>query len=190
MGLFVSRRERRMWLSAACLLLLIYSTLNSARQIVDWLRERNMLRLTVALVLLIIAVILVRNLLRRRPGRAEVGVALAFFGAYAVMLVVMGRAEERLHLVQYGLVAAFIYRALMERREHDAGPAISPAVGAIVLTAAFGWLDEGIQALLPSRVYDLRDVAFNAVAGLLAVSAMVTLSWAARRDADRAAGRP
>ena len=51
-------------------------------------------------------------------------------------------------------------------------------------------VDEGIQAILPTRVYDVRDVAFNAVAGLLAVSAMVALSWAQRRDADRGVEAP
>jgi len=30
--------------------------------------------------------------------------------------------------------------------------------------SAFVWLDEGIQWLLPGRVYDLRDVGFNALA--------------------------
>jgi VanZ family protein len=175
-----------MWLSAAALLVLIYSTLGSARLVVDWLRERNMLRLSVVLVLLIVAVLIARSLLRRQPGRTELAVVAFFLVAYVVMLVFMGRAEERLHLVQYGLVAAFVYRALLERREHGAGRGPSPVIGAIVLTAAFGWLDEGIQAVLPSRVYDLRDVAFNAVAGVLAVSAMATLSWAQRRD--RAAG--
>ena len=77
-----------MWASAAVVLVLIYSTLNSARQVVDFLRERNILRLSVALVLLIVAVILVRNLFRRQPGRTELGVALGFLLAYVVMLVI------------------------------------------------------------------------------------------------------
>ena len=34
-----------------------------------------------------------------------------------------------------------------------------------------GWLDEGIQALLPNRVYDLRDVFFNSVAAGLVIGA-------------------
>lgn len=171
-----------MWVGAASMLVLIYSTLSSARVVVDWLRERNMLRLSVALLLLIVGVLILRDLLRRRPGRHALAVMAGFTVIYLVLLVVMGRAEERLHLVEYGLVAAFIYRALMERRVHGAAPRIPPAFGAVLLTAGFGWLDEAIQAVLPSRVYDLRDVAFNAAAGLLTVTATMALAWARRRD--------
>jgi len=41
-------------------------------------------------------------------------------------------------------------------------------------------LDEGIQALLPSRVFDPIDILFNALAGLMAVLASVALAWARR----------
>ena len=67
---------------------------------------------------------------------------------------------------------------------------VSPALVAVLLTAAFGWIDEGIQALLPSRVYDLRDVAFNAIAGLMTVTAMVALTWAEQRDAGPSSATP
>jgi len=177
-----------MWAGAVCTLVLIFSSLSSARAVVDWLRQRNMLRLSVALVLLIAAVLVLRSLLRRRPGRRGLAVIGAFALVFVLLLVFMGRAEERLHLVEYGLVAAFIYRALMERRLHGAMTRASPALVAVLLTAGFGWLDEGVQALLPSRVYDLRDVAFNAVAGLLTVAALATLSWAERRDAESVTG--
>ena len=47
--------------------------------------------------------------------------------------------------------------------------------------SAFGWLDEGIQWLLPGRVYDLRDVGFNALAAAMAVFGRLALAWARRR---------
>ncbi|MCK5438817.1 MAG: hypothetical protein KAI97_02685 [Gemmatimonadetes bacterium] len=49
------------------------------------------------------------------------------------------------------------------------------------MTALLSWLDEGIQALLPSRVYDLRDVGVNALAGLMAIAASLALARARRR---------
>jgi VanZ family protein len=187
MSLFVSPRERKMWFSAVGLLVLIYTTLGQARQVVDWLRERNTLRLAVGLVLVAVVVLLVRDFMRRRPSRRELLIVVLLVAAYASVLLWMDRAEERLHLVQYGLVAAFFYRALGER--HRAGRRLwfSPSVGAVLLTTAAGWLDEGIQHFLPSRVYDLRDVAFNALAGLLAVIAMSTLGWA---EGSREGGDP
>ena len=165
-----------MWLSAAGMLALIYATLAPARVVVEWLRERNTLRLTVALVLLVVVVVLARNLLRRRPSRLEILVAVLFASIYVLVLVWMDRAEERLHLVEYGLVAAFIYRALGERESFGSRLRLSPAIGAVLLTSVFGWVDEAIQFFLPSRVYDLRDVAFNTLAGLLAVAAALSLS--------------
>ena len=52
---------------------------------------------------------------------------------------------------------------------------------AILVTALLGWFDEGIQALLPNRVYDVRDIGFNTLAGLLAVAASLVLARARRR---------
>ena len=54
-------------------------------------------------------------------------------------------------------------------------------------SAALGWTDEGIQAFLPNRVYDLRDVGFNALAGAMAVAATVVLRWASMRVRGEAA---
>ena len=44
-----------------------------------------------------------------------------------------------------------------------AGGCPAPAALALVVTALLGWVDEGIQGLLPNRVYDWLDVASNAV---------------------------
>ena len=178
MSLFVNARERKMWLAACGLLVLIYATLAPAKGVVIWLRERNTLRLAVALVLVAVLVLLARSFLRRRPGRREFLIALLLLATYVFLLLWMERAEERLHLVEYGLVAAFFYRALAERQKLGRGLRVSPAVAAVLMTSVAGWIDEAIQFFVPSRTYDLRDVGFNALAGLLAVTAMTTLGWA------------
>ncbi len=56
-----------------------------------------------------------------------------------------------------------------------------PALLAILATTLFGALDEGIQVLLPSRVFDPVDILFNFLAGVMAIIAMVVLGWARRR---------
>ena len=77
-------------------------------------------------------------------------------------------------------MAILIHQALAERLRH--GRRIpAPAALTVTLTALLGWLDEGIQALLPNRVYDIRDVAFNALAGLMAIAASLALARARRR---------
>ncbi len=49
------------------------------------------------------------------------------------------------------------------------------AMAAMLTTALCGWGDEGIQSLLPDRFYDVRDIAINAVAGILAV--LACMAW-------------
>ncbi len=57
----------------------------------------------------------------------------------------------------------------------------APSVLTVVATALLGLLDEGIQVLIPNRVFDIRDVGFNALAGLIAVAASVALAWVRKR---------
>ncbi len=187
MSLFTSARERALWLWALVTVAIIYSTLGVARVGVEFLRERNLLRVGVAVILLVAAAAVAARLARRRPGAREIAVALGFAAIYTLAVLRLERSEERLHLLEYGLVAGLIYAALEERRRNGRPPAAPAWLVAVVATAALGWLDEGIQAVLPSRVYDLRDVALNAAAGVLAVGAAISLAWARRRDASGAA---
>ena len=99
-----------------------------------------------------------------------------------------GSLEERTHLFEYGIVAVLIYQALGERAQNGRRVPV-PAALALVVTALLGWLDEGIQALLPSRVYDNFDVLSNAIAALIAIVANLVVARAsaavARRQGDR-----
>ena len=86
----------------------------------------------------------------------------------------MNSWEERTHLIEYGIVAALIHQALLERvRNGRRVPA--PAALAAALTALLGLVDEGIQALLPSRIFDPRDVLFNALAGFMVIAASLAI---------------
>ncbi len=38
---------------------------------------------------------------------------------------------------------------------------------AFLITLLCGWGDEGIQHILPNRVYDIKDVRLNGMSGLL-----------------------
>jgi hypothetical protein len=82
------------------------------------------------------------------------------------MVLGLSIPEERVHFVQYGLMAVLARRALA----WHVGPP-RQYLGAFAIAAMAGWVDELIQGVLPNRVYDLRDVAINAVAALLAVAA-------------------
>ena len=170
----MSGREKRLWIGAAVCLGAIYTAILFARPIVDALRARGALQIVVLAAFVIAAAVVAWRAWRRRPGRREIA-ALAIAGLlYALVISRLERHEERLHFLEYGLFAGLVEGALHERGIRWSGPL------AVVVTLGAGWIDELIQGLVPGRVYDLRDVGFNATAGLLAVVA-VTLQRLARR---------
>ena len=75
---------------------------------------------------------------------------------------------------------ALVLEALKERLSQGRRVPI-PALLAMMLTAFVGTIDEFIQAFLPSRVFDSRDILFNILAGVMAIVASWSLNWARRR---------
>ena len=105
----------------------------------------------------------------------EFWVVFGLVGVVAMIPVRAGvPATERSHLFEYGLLAVMIYEALTERRSCGAGVRF-PALTAICTASIVGWLDEAVQAFVPGRVYDLRDVGTNALAAVVVVTAVAAL---------------
>ena len=90
-----------------------------------------------------------------------------------------GSVTERTHLMEYGVVGVFIYAALTERASQGRHVPV-PALLAMLATTLLGAFDEGIQAMLPSRVFDPMDMLFNFLAAVMSVAASATLGWARR----------
>lgn len=184
---FSSGRERELWIWALLTQVAIYSTLSPAQHLAAALRERNLLEITTTAFLLLVGAIIAARWARTRPGRREVGAALGVLAVYLATLTRMPVPEARSHLFEYGLVATLIYHALLERRINGRSvPA--PALTAAVVTGLLGWLDEGIQALLPNRVYDITDVGLNVAFALMAIVANVVMAWARKLDVLRRLG--
>jgi VanZ family protein len=173
-------RPRSARLLLAALLLGIYSTLSVARTVTNAIRDAGLLRASVgtafALASAAVLALLLRNPALRRP-RALV-LLLAQAVVYALVVWPMESPEEKLHFLEYGAVAVLAFLALPPRWSNARRLA-----GAALFTLAAGWLDEGIQALLPNRYYDLRDVGFNALAGLMALTCFGLLRWLAQGKA-------
>ncbi len=182
---FHSRRETQLWTAAAAYTLLIYSTLGWVRTVTTFLRERNLLRLAIGLVFALAAIGGVGWMLRRR-SRWQEWAALGGIGvAYAAIFPFAVAPEERIHLLEYGALAALIFLALAER------PIPLPRRAALagLFTAAAGLVDELLQGLHPARFWDLRDVAFNALAGAIAVAALVVMERARLTGQELAADK-
>ena len=90
---------------------------------------------------------------------------------YGWMLVNLGTSPaERLHLAEYGVLGFVTLRAL--RLDVAPVPALALAWG---ITTVLGAGDEAIQWLLPSRVFEWKDVGLNALSSGLGLAAVALL---------------
>ena len=175
---FTSRRERRLWGALAIVLAAIYATLGQAPAIVAALGEQilNSAGNNLVFAIIVLLVLIPVFFIDKRLARAEIAVGLGILTVYLLAWLRLGSWEERSHLFEYALVAALVHEALLERR--DNGRRVpAPALLALFISLGLGWIDEGIQALLPNRVFELIDVAFNS----LAATMIIGMRWVVRR---------
>lgn len=175
MPAFGSDRERRLWIWTSSVVAAIYLTLGVAGQLSAELRDRGLLDGIFVLGFVLAVVAVATKALRSRPGGIEITVLAGVAAAYLMAFARLGIPDERTHLFEYSVVAVLMHEALTERAA--SGRRVPrPALIAFVATAALGVIDECIQALLPNRVFDVRDIGFNVLAAFLAVVASAVLS--------------
>lgn len=180
MSLFTSKRERRLWIMVIVVVVAIYSTLGLASTLASELNNRGLNAAFFGFsMVLVIATILTQGL-KSRPGGTELFVGLGLATIYLLVLLRMVIPEHRSHLIEYSILAVFIYQALMERSNNGGNVPFPPLI-ALLITSLLGVLDECIQAFLPSRVFDPVDMLFNFLAGLMAVVGSVLLDWIRKR---------
>ncbi len=167
--------------AAAGLVAAIWVSAWPAQFALDFLRERNLLRLTIAaLGLAALAAVVLAFRRGGASGRewATLAAVVAAYAGFALLPGVFANAQERIHLVEYGAVALLLRQGLRVA-SRSAGRAAGLA---FALTALAGLGDELLQGLLPNRHFDWRDVRLNAISGALALAAAGVLA-AARRPA-------
>ncbi|PWB74837.1 MAG: hypothetical protein C3F15_07295 [Holophagae bacterium] len=114
-----------------------------------------------------IAVFLVRR--SQRPTSPFDIVWLAAIGTIAAAIAwhLRERPEESVHLLQFGVLAVLLFRAL-----RPAEPDVAILLSVVLLGTLVGTVDEIIQWIVPGRFWDLRDVAVNAGACALTSAAL------------------
>ena len=180
MSVFSSNRERRLWACVLAVIVAIYATLGLARTLADALRDTGVGESLFVFCFLLVLTTIATQGFRSRPRVLEMGVALGVAAAYLLVFARMAVPTERSHLIEYGVVAIVFHEALRERAENGRRVPF-PAVLAVLATGLFGVVDECIQAILPSRVFDSQDMWFNVLAGVMAVAASMALRWARQR---------
>ena len=100
--------------------------------------------------------------LRAKPG------LIRTLGVIVVLVIGLSLAwqikiiAERIHLLEYGVLGWFVSRDLIRGRSKKLKDIILAGLFATVV----GIIDEGFQAILPYRFFDIRDILFNSLGGI------------------------
>lgn len=144
----------------------IYSTLSVVRPVCEILKKNAWFAPGINFILGgLLIVLLLRLIMTMRKRRLlSYFLLLGVLLCYLYGLVKIEYPEEKIHFLEYGFLAYLIYRAL--RLDYSK---ILSYTGAFILTTVLGWIDEGIQHILPNRYYQNEDVFLNSVSGVLAL---------------------
>ncbi len=184
---FSSRRERNLWLCSLTVVAAIFASLGLSGALIDALADDTVAAVGFGLALILVALTVVTQGLQSRPRGIELGVGLGL-AAVGLMVLLRLTLAERTHLIEYGVLAAFVYAALIERARHGRRvPA--PACIAFVAAVLIGVADELCQLVAPNRVFDLEDILFNTLAAAFAVAVGAAGGWLRRRAIGQR-GRP
>lgn len=175
MTLFTSRREKRYWSYASLVLLAILLSLFIGQPLAQLIKNQFVQGALFIIGLLLTGIAILIHTLNKKTSRIEVIVIIGIVAVYALLLVRLAN-PERTHLIEYSILTIFIHKALIERQKQSK-QILKPTVLALIITILIGVLDEGIQYYLPNRVFDLRDILFNAIAVIAAIFTHVALSW-------------
>ncbi len=154
-------RERRDWLAVVAWSALVLATVPLARRIEGvvegFFGERAFLVAVLAAVGAGLALVAwaLRRIGHLSPGRIAWLVAVgSVYGACTWSL--RHNPVEATHFVQYGVLGALAFRALAHRMRDSGVYLAATGVG-----GTMGMVDEGVQWVLPDRVWDLRDIGLN-----------------------------
>ncbi|MEO7795763.1 MAG: VanZ family protein [Thermoanaerobaculia bacterium] len=175
----------RSWVLVGAYVAVLFVSVPYARNIVVGLREQHLLGTSVTLLYFAAVVGLVHHVV----FDVRLSDRIAFLALVLLALVtgslVLGLAvpEERIHFLQYGLLALLCRQALAWHLQPR-----GQLLGAVALASAAGVLDELLQGVTPERVCDMRDMIINAVAALLAIIAEEALhnrlGWLPGKEED------
>ena len=156
------------WLAVAYLTV-VYATLPFARQI--WRRLEPLIAHRETMWFVAAGAGLAAALCVRAwtagPRRRMAGLAVlvAVLAAYVALLLVFYRGRltiEKVHLIEYGVLAFLAFNAVTVTRRGGPG-----ALLAALCVALAGAGDEGLQKLIPERVFDVYDIVANWLGGAL-----------------------
>ena len=146
------------WLIIITYTALIYSTLGVARDIVNKIRSIGSLEyITITLVAIFLLILIFSNI--RKISQKQILYRILLTICFiALIITVTEFPEEKMHVIEYGLLGWLIAWAMSSSHLH-----IRNILLGLLLGWGIGFGDEIIQYFLPNRVYDIRDVVLNGI---------------------------
>jgi len=178
----ISRKKFRIkyWAYVLGFVMLIYSTLYAVRPVCAFLKSTTPFSLLVNIILVaILLLIMVSFGMKIRAAKTS---SYIIFGAvlfsYFYGFAIIQHPEEKIHFIEYGFLACLARQAIGIDVK---GPLVY--IYAFLLASFLGWVDEGIQYLLPGRYYQIEDVILNSVSAALGL----LLVFVFNREKEKAA---
>ena len=160
----VKRRYR--WMFAGIWTGLIYSTLYIMRPVCEFFKQYAYFSFAInAGISVLIIAVLIFSVIKYIRRRLTYFLFFLVISGYAFGMILLPIPEERLHFIEYGILAFLIYQALI--LDFKNGKAY---LAAFAVTSLIGLGDEGIQYLLPNRYYQFQDVCLNSASAVLGLA--------------------
>ena len=112
MSIFSSSRERRLWIWTLVVVAVLYSTRGVTLMVAASPLFRNLKATLFLHGMMLMGTTIISRGLKMRLSGANLGIVLGVAAAYVLVFVRFTSTEERSHLIEYGVVAAFIHAAL------------------------------------------------------------------------------
>jgi hypothetical protein len=144
-----------------------------ARQVQKYVRDTIGMEyftyMVLSIVLLLFAVLLYFFIFRLNIKlKSQYAWLIMSSGAYIYTTLQLRRyPEEAVHLLEFGLLSYFLFRAF-SHRIRDWTVYITTSLCVLFI----GMIDEFIQWVIPGRIWDYRDIGINALAGVYFVLAV------------------
>lgn len=175
MKLFHSQREKILWLYALSCWVIILSLLFIGQPLTELFSNQNLQAAFFMFGMVLVGLAIVVHAFNKKSGELTAVLWLALLAVFSMFLLRLG-LPERSHLIEYGILAILIHKALIERQKKKDSKWITPLF-AISLTSILGIIDELLQLLVPLRFFDINDIYFNSLAAIFAIGSKVSVDW-------------
>lgn len=173
--LFTSLREKKLWFWVIVVFAAIFSTLFIGQPLIEVFASQDLRAVVFLFGMILVAAAILIHAIKTKPSGIELGIIMGIVAVYAMFILRLGM-PERSHLFEYSILAILIHKALLERA-NSRKLTMPPALLALIIAFSIGVLDEGVQIIIPDRVFDPEDIVFNGFVILMAIGTNIVFKW-------------